>query len=88
MRSNNLKSLKLTKLSNVDFSQFVTRLFEDLAKVTIDLETDPALKKLFDDLKAQNAVYDTALKQVYAAEIESDCIVMLRWKRRKSRMKT
>lgn len=76
MRTYVLKSLNVNKLSNIEIGQFVTRLFEDLAKVTIDLETDPSLKKLVDDLKTQNAVYDTALKQVYAAE-ESKTIAKL-----------
>ena len=76
-----MERLKLTPiylqgLHNAEFGQFLTRIFEDFAKSSINMDEDTDLKRLFDQLKTQSTSFDKALEQVRASE-ESKKIAQL-----------
>ena len=68
MNKNTLVKPDLSKMHNAEFSQFLTRFFEDFAGSGIALDTDTTFKSLYESLKTKVTTYDKALEQVRGKE--------------------
>ena len=68
MNKNTLVKPDLSKMHNAEFSQFLTRFFEDFAGSGIALDTDTTFKSLYESLKTKITTYDKALEQVRGKE--------------------
>ena len=53
MNKNTLVKPDLSKMHNAEFSQFLTRFFEDFAGSGIALDTDTTFKSLYESLKTK-----------------------------------
>jgi hypothetical protein len=59
---NKLITLNISRVHHTEFGQFIVRFFKDFGNSTLDIHTDPDLKRIFDAIQAQIPAFLTKKK--------------------------
>lgn len=59
-----LSKLDLTRLHNAEFGQLMERIFNDIEKSDLDIETNATFKQILESLKETNVTYGKSLEQI------------------------
>lgn len=71
MRNMKLSPIDLTRLSNAELSQFISRFIDDFSKSGLNADTDEDLKKIITSMQGQLPNFISALDQVRTNEESS-----------------